>query len=255
LCRDPDTRQDLQDIEMNRQILNRTPTVSMLVVYGAVALMLVSAQRFLIHDALPYIADYGESTFSRYWEHRWWLLVHIAGGTIALLCGPLQLWSGLRRRARSFHRWTGRAYMIGIAFAATSSFYLVFFTQPDFGAALFVLALMWWLTIAMGYVAIRNGRTDAHREWMIRSYIITFSFVSFRFIVPMSIFDGLESGRAATALWISWVVPYMVAEVFMAWKRVTRPATSPRSHRSRGSVDTAGQQGEVIAAPAPGPGA
>ena len=221
---------------MNRPIADLRPAAATLALYAAVVLTLVSSLRFLGHDALPYVADYSESTYARYWVHRGWLLVHIVGGAVALLAGPFQLWSGLRRRSLRIHRWTGYAYVIAIAFAATSSFYLTFHTRADFGTALFVLALMWWLTIVMAYLAIRNGRVDAHRDWMIRSYILTFSFVTYRVIVPMSAFDGLGPSKYATALWISWVAPYMVAEVFMHWERVTR-RRSPASRKRNEGVE------------------
>lgn len=184
------------------------------------ALFFVGALRFWLHDAFPYLADYTEETYRRYWSERHSLLVHIAGGTLALFAGPFQLWSGLRRRFRRVHRWTGYAYVAGIAISASSSFYLAFFTRPDFGLSLFILAVVWWASIAMAFVAIRNHRIDAHGEWMIRSYIITFSFVSYRYLVGLSVFSGLGSGRFATVLWISWVVPLLLFELYLQIGRV-----------------------------------
>jgi uncharacterized membrane protein len=180
------------------------------------------AIRFWLHDAYPYFADYTEESYRRYWPVRQGLLPHIAGGTLALFAGPFQVWSGLRRRVRRLHRWTGYAYISGITVSALSSFHLVFHTRPDFGLSLFVLAVAWLATTAMALTAVRNKRVDAHREWMIRSYIVTFSFVSYRLLVGLSIFDGLESGRFATVLWISWVVPMMVFELSTQWNRVTQ---------------------------------
>jgi uncharacterized membrane protein len=193
---------------------------------GTVAIPLVGlivvafATRYWLHDVLPYVVDYTEGTYRRYWPVRNGLLLHIAGGSIALFAGPFQLWSGLRRRFRRLHRWTGYAYIGGIALAASSSFYLAFHARPDFGLSLFILAIVWLVSIAMALTAVRNKRLAAHQEWMIRSYIVTFSFVSYRFLVGLSMFKALGPSRSAMVLWISWVVPMMLFELFMQWDRV-----------------------------------
>lgn len=183
-------------------------------------LVLGFAARFWLHDALPYIVDYTEASYRRYWPVRNSLLLHIAGGSIALFAGPFQLWSGFRRRFRRVHRWIGYAYMSSIALAASSSFYLAFHTRPDFGLSLFILAMVWWVSIAMAFIAVRNRRIDAHQEWMIRSYIVTFSFVSYRYLVGLSVFEGLGPSRPAMVLWISWVVPMLVFELWTQRDRV-----------------------------------
>jgi uncharacterized membrane protein len=187
---------------------------------AAILLLLAFAMRFWLHDAVPYLLDYSEESYSRYWPHRGTLLIHIAGGTIALLAGPFQLWTGLRNRYRRLHRATGYAYIAGVAVSALSSFYLAFYANADFGLSLFILAIVWLATIAMALVAVRNRRIDAHQEWMIRSYIVTFSFASYRYLVKLSVFAGLGSGRQATVLWISWVVPMILFELFTQLDRV-----------------------------------
>jgi uncharacterized membrane protein len=180
------------------------------------------ALRFWLHDAFPYLSDFSEESYRRYWPLRWGLVPHIAGGTIALFAGPFQLWSGFRRRFRAAHRWTGYAYISGVVLSAVSSFSLVFHTLPDFGLSLFVLAIMWLVSVGMALAAVRNGRYDAHREWMSRSYIVTFAFVSYRFLVDLPVFSGLGGGRFASVLWISWVVPMMLFEVSRQWTQGRR---------------------------------
>ena len=44
--------------------------------------------------------DISEANFGRLWPNRFWLLLHITGGTAALFAGPFQLWSGLRNSHR-----------------------------------------------------------------------------------------------------------------------------------------------------------
>lgn len=186
----------------------------------AIALLAYFAVRFYLRDPLHYIVDHSEASFGRYWSHKWSLLLHIAGGTLALFAGPFQLWSGLRRRHLAVHRWTGRLYITGVLLGGVASFYLALHTVPrDFGVALFVLATAWWTTVGMAIVAIKRRQIEAHKEWMIRSYVVTFGFVTFRWLVALPMWAFLGSAVPATATWLAWVVPLLVAEVVLQWKR------------------------------------
>src|SRR5690349_24671542 len=73
--------------------------------------LVVLGARFLMTDAIPFITDISPGTYGRFWPRRNWLLTHIAGSGLALLVGPFQFWSGMRRRSMLVHRWTGRLYV------------------------------------------------------------------------------------------------------------------------------------------------
>jgi Predicted membrane protein (DUF2306) len=80
-------------------------------------------------------------------------------------------------------------------------------------------------------LAIKNRRIDVHKEWMIRSYIVTYGFVSFRLIDEMGLFVKLGNERLATTAWICWTIPLLFAEVAMQWKR-TVGARSSAPHQA-----------------------
>jgi hypothetical protein len=42
----------------------------------------------------------------------------------------------------------------------------------------------WVTTTTRAYLAIRRSLIDQHKEWMIRNYVVTFAFVTFRVIQP-----------------------------------------------------------------------
>jgi hypothetical protein len=54
---------------------------------------------------------------------------------------------------------------------------------------------------------------------MIRSYVVTFGFVSFRLIDEFNLFAGLGTERLATTAWLCWTIPLLLAEVALQWKR------------------------------------
>jgi uncharacterized membrane protein len=178
--------------------------------------------RFYFQDVLHFALDYSEPNFGRLWPNRFWLLLHVAGATAALFVGPFQLWSGLRRRHPSVHRWTGRLYLSCVVAGGAPAFYLSLFVKPrNFGIALFGLGAAWWLTVGMAFLAIKRHRIEAHKEWMIRGYVVTFAFVTFRWWIDWPMWSFLGPTRLATVSWLSWIVPLLVTEVLLR-RRNTR---------------------------------
>jgi hypothetical protein len=204
---------------------------------GALALVFWSkviglVLHFLGRDALHYFR-FDEADFGTLWPRRAWLIPHICGGMIALITGPLQFWSGLRGMAPRFHRWTGRLYLLGVLLAAGSAFYLARFIMPDEGAllagvSLMVLATVWLCTTVMAVSAVVHRRFDAHREWMIRSYVVACAFVNLRWLGawPLLATLGTARERLPVIIWASWAAPLFVAEIFLQWKRAARVAAN-----------------------------
>ena len=160
------------------------------------SLTALAAVWFVAGAAVPYFlsSSYGPPEYA---PRRGWLLLHIVGGIIALLTGPVQLWLGLSDRGMEWHRRMGIGYMTGVAIGSLGAFYLA--THTDFGwifgAGLFGLATAWVTTTTLAYLAIKRSLIDQHKEWMIRSYVVTFAFVTFRVIQP-----ALDAAHIGTPL-------------------------------------------------------
>src|SRR5215218_1502402 len=172
------------------------------------------ALTFLLRDPLHYLIDASEASFGRFWPHRAWLLLHIVGGVGALVLGPFQFSTRLRARHLAVHRAIGRSYLAAVALAGAPGFYLAFFaTELSFGVALLTLALVWWLTTGIAFAAILRRRITTHREWMVRSYIVTFAFVTFRLLGTIPIWAPFGVHREAIAGTVAWVVPLLVYDL------------------------------------------
>jgi len=117
---------------------------------------------------------------------RFRLITHIGGGIVALISGTLQLWIGFRQRAMRLHRWTGRVYLAAAAVGIVGAFLMAVYTTPrSFGIPLMGLATAWILTTGVAWAAIVRRKVVLHKEWMIRSYLVAFAFVTFRFITDL----------------------------------------------------------------------
>jgi Predicted membrane protein (DUF2306) len=70
---------------------------------------------FVLKYVFHYYLNYNPQGFTDEWPKRGTLLVHITCGMVALLTGPWQFSSRLRRRYLSLHRLTGRVYACRIS--------------------------------------------------------------------------------------------------------------------------------------------
>jgi hypothetical protein len=154
-----------------------------------------------------------------------WL--HIAGGTVALLVGPAQLWLGLTRRRVSAHRVLGRVYLGGVGVGSLAAFYLAFTTDLGwmFASGITGLAVAWVVTTAFAWLAIRRRLVAYHREWTIRSYVVTLGFVTFRALFELlQAFDvGTLTERLGVAAWFCWALPLLVTEAALQGGKILRP--------------------------------
>src|SRR5262245_43160880 len=138
---------------------------SFLVLAGTTALVFVGA------TALPYYlsGSYGPPEYA---PRKGWLMLHISGGIVAILTGPVQLWLGLADRGITWHRRLGTAYIVAVAVGAIGAYYMAFATDFGwlFGAGLASLATAWVTATGMAFLAIKRSLIEQHKEWMIRSY-------------------------------------------------------------------------------------
>jgi uncharacterized membrane protein len=179
---------------------------------------------FVAFFALRYFLAINEQVFGFYWARRGWLLLHIGGGMVALLTGPGQLWLGLNRKRLVLHRTVGTIYMAAIAASSVAAFYLAAHTDLGwvFGAGLTGLAIAWLVTTGLAFAAVRRGLIHQHQEWMIRSYVVTFAFVSFRIFagILQAAQVGTLQEQLAAASWFCWAVPLLITEAVLQGKKI-----------------------------------
>jgi uncharacterized membrane protein len=198
---------------------SRTLVIAIL---GALALL---ALWFIATRALPY-ANYSPAAYSDYlWPRRWGLIPHVLGGVVALTTGLVQLWLGLTNRTATLHRTLGRVYGSAIVVGSVGGYYLSL-TIPAkdvvYGAGLFMLCTAWIITTSMAVLAIRRRNVIQHREWMVRSYTVTFAFVTFR--ISSDVLGGwhvLSRDDAGTLMaWACWAVPLLLVEPLIQLRKL-----------------------------------
>ncbi|HWN83606.1 MAG TPA: DUF2306 domain-containing protein [Vicinamibacterales bacterium] len=195
---------------------------------GSLALLgmaALGALIFIVVAALPYYVRFDEGQFRQYWPMRGWLLTHISMGVVALLTGPVQLWLGLSDRYPALHKNLGLVYMAAVALGATAGYYLAFNTAGGvvFGSGLIGLATAWLTTTGLAFLAIKRHLYEQHKEWMVRSYVVTFAFVTFRAFDSVLAAQGMPLlERIGISAWFCWSVPLLLNEVVLQGRKILR---------------------------------
>ena len=157
-----------------------------------------------------------ESYTPYFWTRHNWVIIHVVFGILALLLGPFQFIPAIRNNYLNVHRWMGRTYLVSTMIGGIAGLYMASTSQVNYTyqSGLTSLALIWITAGTMAYIAIRNLNIKQHREWMIRSYVITFGFTAFRLmddLLGKAIPD--PGDRLGMLSWTCWAVPLLIAEV------------------------------------------
>ena len=207
---------------MNATAATATRSHSRALISATLTGLALLAVWFIARSALPYFNVSPDHYGPYFWPRRWGLVLHIAGGVIALTVGLAQLWLGLTNRVAALHRALGKLYVGVIVVASIAGFYLALTITGNapYAAGLFFLCVAWVITTSMAVLAIRRRNLHQHREWMMRSYAVTFAFVTFRFGVDTLASQGLPiSDAQAIMAWACWAIPLLLLEPLLQIRR------------------------------------
>lgn len=147
-----------------------------------------------------------------------WIVVHATSAATTLLLGPIQFLRGVRQRWPALHRLTGRLYVLGCLSAGVSALVLAAGLSAGAIAALGFGALgtAWMVTTGIAVRHVLAGDIASHERWMVRSFALTFSAVTLRLYLPLSIGLGIDFLPAYRAIaWACWVPNLLIAEWYL----------------------------------------
>ena len=167
--------------------------------------------------AIPILSG-APARFEAHLGHALWTYAHAVTGTVMLFSGAAALWIGWTRKVFRFHRLAGGAYLLT---GLPASVIALGLNVADIhghvasAAPTGALAAAWLLAAAMAFRAIRNRRIDSHKHWVIRSYVLTWSFVFCRGVGSLPL--DLPEGAATSLMWLTWIVPMLICEALLQW--------------------------------------
>ena len=199
---------------------------SVVALYGVVLPLFPAVHRYYFPESV--------ATYATYWPA---IGGHIAGGVVALVLGPVNLWNGLRGRHRRVHRRIGTVYVAAVSVAAPCGIVMAFHAYPGtipggrflITGGMTTLGLVWVATLhlAVRAIAVRHDR-DLHGFWMIVNIGATYSAVWFRVLNGAIVASGRFEQLYPLLGWAGWVpsvaVGWLLARRWLSRRRVARAA-------------------------------
>jgi hypothetical protein len=148
------------------------------------------------------------------------LIPHTICGSFALLVGPVQFSSRLRRRYPKLHRILGYLYAISVLVGAFTGIALASGRPGLPGTSM--QAAAWIVCTTAAFITARNGHIVQHRQWVIRSYAVTFTFVSSRVLnLWPRYWAHLGDSFAAVGVIAFTLASLLIVEIGLNWHALT----------------------------------
>jgi uncharacterized membrane protein len=152
----------------------------------------------------------------------WILIPHILGGTLALILGPVQFSNRLRRRNLKLHRMLGRVYVYSVFVAAPLGIIMATHSHNRmFTLAISIQSGTWLLATAAAFLCARNRQIQQHREWMVRSYTVTFTFIATRFPRPIPAWRHMNTPTFAMEIVCMTFLAILISDIALHWQQLT----------------------------------
>jgi hypothetical protein len=155
--------------------------------------------------------------------------LHISGGMFCISTALLQFSSYILKKRKPIHIWAGRVYVfVVLLIAAPTGLYMSFFAKGELTErCLFMfMAISWFVFTLKGFTTIINKNILQHKVWMIRSYTMALTAVSFRvYYIVLYLFKVELTKNYEVSLWMSVVGNLLVAEAFIYYKTKNYLAT------------------------------
>ncbi|WP_446743542.1 DUF2306 domain-containing protein [Silvibacterium acidisoli] len=148
------------------------------------------------------------------------LIPHTLSGTFALLAGPFQFSTRFRQRHMQLHRVLGRLYVVSVFVGSFTGIALAA-GRPGFPGTS-MQAAAWMVCTTAAFITARNRQIAVHRQWMARSYAVTFTFVSSRVLnlVP-AYWSHLGDVLAAVGVIAFTLASIVLVDLGINWRELT----------------------------------
>jgi uncharacterized membrane protein len=152
------------------------------------------------------------------------LIPHTLAGIFALSIGPINFSSRIRQRYLKLHRVLGRIYVVSVFIGATTGVALAY-GRPGFPGTS-MQATAWIVCTTAAFLTAHNRQIIQHRQWMARSYAVTFTFVSSRVLnLWPSYWSHLGDTLSAVGVIAFTLVSLLLVDLGLNWHELTTRRT------------------------------
>lgn len=148
------------------------------------------------------------------------LIPHTLAGVFALLIGPINFSSRIRERHLQLHRVLGRIYVASVFVGSFTGIALATGRPGLPGTSM--QAAAWMVCTTAALITARNRQIIQHRQWMARSYAVTFTFVSSRVLnLWPRYWSHLGDSLSAVGVIAFTLASLLVVEIGLNWRELT----------------------------------
>jgi uncharacterized membrane protein len=148
------------------------------------------------------------------------LIPHTLCGIIALVAGPIQFSSRIRQRYLGFHRVLGRLYVVSVFIGSFTGIALAAGRPGLPGTSM--QAAAWMVCTTAAVITARNRQIVQHRQWMARSYAVTFTFVSSRVLnLWPRYWSHLGDSLSAVGVIAFTLASLLIVDLGLNWRELT----------------------------------
>jgi uncharacterized membrane protein len=183
---------------------------------GLITLFVFITSELLLYTDYPMYHAYRLQVIA----DRGLLIPHALAGTFALLIGPINFSSRIRERYLKLHRVLGYIYVASVFVGSFTGIALAAGRPGLPGTSM--QAAAWMVCTTAAFVAARNRQITVHRQWMARSYAVTFTFVSSRVLnlVP-AYWSHLGDVLSAVGVIAFTLASILAVDIGLNWRKLT----------------------------------
>ena len=148
------------------------------------------------------------------------LIPHTLAGIFALLIGPINFSSRIRQGHLTLHRVLGRIYVVSVFVGSFTGIALAWGRPGLPGTSM--QAAAWMVCTTAALLTARNRQIAMHRQWMARSYAVTFTFVSSRvFNLVPAYWSHLGDVLSAVGVIAFTLASLLIVDIGLNWRELT----------------------------------
>ena len=177
----------------------------------------------LIYNTLPYYSFSKDFDFikerSFLFQSNFYntcFYIHITAGALCIFTALIQFSRYILKKSKAIHRISGKIYVAVVLFlGAPTGLYMAFFAKGSFWErCLFMFMAIWWfITTLNGLTTIHKRNIVAHKVWMMRSYAMAMTAVTFRvYYVILYLLDWQLLENYQFSLWVSVIGNMLITE-------------------------------------------
>jgi uncharacterized membrane protein len=148
---------------------------------GTFLMLRIITEHFSLEPDTGFLAVKQEYIHNKVWRTAFY--IHVFTSILTFLAGFTQFSSYLLKEHKTFHRVMGKIYVVAVLFINfPSGMILAIYANGHLSSkiAFIILDSLWFWFTLKAFVEIKRGNILAHKQFMMRSYALTFSAITLR---------------------------------------------------------------------------